>query len=287
MAVPHPLAARRRRPQEAGVTAPAAPPPAPRAALRGQLVDLRRHPVKGFTAEALASVALEEGRPFPHDRLFAVEAGDSGFDPAAPSHVSKFKFAVLANTAAVARVRTLYDEATCSLEAEAKGAPPFSGRMDQPADRAAFVEWLKPVLGEEAPEAPLRVIPGAGWRFFDAPDGHISLINLASVRDLGEQVGAALDPLRFRANLYVEGWPAWAEMDLPAGALVTAGGATLTVGRPIRRCAAVHVDPTTAVRDQDLVRALHTAYGHMFCGVYLQVAQGGVLSVGDRVEAEA
>ena len=42
----------------------------------------------------------------------------------------------------------------------------------------------------------------------------ISFINLASVAAIEDMVGATVDPLRFRANIYVEGWPAWSELDL-------------------------------------------------------------------------
>jgi len=69
--------------------------------------------------------------------------------------------------------------------------------------------WLAALLGEAA-VGPLRVIDGAGHRFLDHPLGHISVINLASLRDLEARLGRPVDPLRFRANLYVEGWPAWA-----------------------------------------------------------------------------
>ena len=55
-----------------------------------------RHPIKGFTPEALRQAHLSTGACFPDDRLFAVENGPSGFDPDAPKHVSKQKFTVLA-----------------------------------------------------------------------------------------------------------------------------------------------------------------------------------------------
>ena len=269
-------------------TAPAADLPhlAPDgAALSGRVVGLRRHPLKGFTPEALDSVRLTAGAPFPHDRLFAVERGPCGFDPAAPRHIPKSRFAVLANTAAVARVRSRFDPADGRLHAEAPGAPPFEGVLGEPQADDAFVRWLRPFLGEEVGPGELRVIPGAGWRFFDSPDGHVSLLNLASVRDLGERMGAALHPDRFRANLWVEGWPAWSEMALAAGTPVRAGAATLTAVRPIRRCAAIHVDPLTAERDLDVSAALRETFGHLFCGLYMQVAEGGDLALNDPIEA--
>ena len=62
-----------------------------------------RHPVKGFTPEALTHVDVAPGEGFPHDRVFAVENGPSGFDPDAPAYIPKQKFTVLANLPQVAR----------------------------------------------------------------------------------------------------------------------------------------------------------------------------------------
>ncbi len=252
----------------------------------GRLQAIRRHPVKGFTPERLAAVALETGRPFPCDRLFAVENGPSGFDPAAPAHVSKARFTALAHVAAVARARTAYDESTGVLTAEVEGREPFLGRLTEPVGRAAFARWLDAFLQAAEPESvrgPLQVVSAPGHSFTDDPRGQISLLNLATVRELGERVGERLDPERFRCNLHVEGWPAWAEMEPAEGVAFTIGGARLRMLKPIRRCAATHVDPATGVRDLDVVSALRTHYGHMFCGVYLTVERGGRVAEGDAV----
>jgi uncharacterized protein YcbX len=116
----------------------------------------------------------------------------------------------------------------------------------------------------------------------DDRSGAVSVVNLASVRDLEGRLGRAVDPLRFRANLYVEGWPAWSEMGFMSGDELSLGEATLRVVKPIVRCAATHVDPAAGVRDLDLVPALHQHYGHLACGLYLQVAWGGRVAAGDR-----
>ncbi len=252
----------------------------------GRLQAIRRHPVKGFTPERLDAVALEAGRPFPCDRLFAVENGPSGFDPSAPAHLPKSRFTVLAQIAAVARARTAYDEATGVLTAEAEGREPFLGRLTEPGGRAAFARWLSGFLAAAEPDAvrgPLRVVDAPGHSFTDDPRGQVSLLNLATVRELGERLGVRLDPERFRCNLHVEGWPPWAEMEPAQGVPFAVGGARLRMLKPIRRCAATHVDPATGVRDLDLVSALRTGYGHMFCGVYLTVERGGRLAQGDPV----
>ena len=252
----------------------------------GRLQAIRRHPVKGFTPERLAHVALAPGRPFPCDRLFAVENGPSGFDPAAPAHVSKARFTALAHVAAVARARTAFDECTGVLTAEADGREPFLGRLTEPGGRAAFGRWLSDFLLAAEPEAvrgPLQVVSAPGHSFTDDARGQVSVLNLATVRELGSAMGVRLDPERFRCNLHVEGWPAWAEMEPAEGASFRVGEARLRMLKPIRRCAATHVDPATGARDLDVVSALRTHYGHMFCGVYLTVERGGRVVEGDAV----
>ena len=247
-----------------------------------RIASIYRHPVKGFTPERLTSATLEAGACFPCDRLYAVEDGPSGFDPAAPQHISKMKFTVLAKIPAVAKARTTYDEATGVFSATAEGRPDFAGDLRSEAGRTGFEAWLADLLGEDI-RGPLKVVEGPGaYRFMDSRSGYVSIVNLASVRDLGDRLGMTLDPLRFRANLYVEGWPAWAENDW-TGKTLAVGGATAEVLKPIVRCAATHVDPTTAERDVDLVKALFDNYGHMFCGIYLNVTAGGDVGEGDAV----
>lgn len=252
--------------------------------MQARIVSLYRHPVKGFTPERLDRVALEAGACFPCDRLYAVEDGPSGFDPAAPAHLSKMKFTVLAKIPAVAKARTAFDEASGVLTARAEGRPDFAGDLRAAAGRAGFEAWLADLLGDEA-QGPLKVIEGPGaHRFMDSRSGYVSIVNLASVRDLSDKIGRDLDPLRFRANLYVEGWPAWAENAM-AGQTLSLGAAKAAVIKPIIRCAATHVDPTSAERDVDLVKALFDHYGHMLCGIYLNVTQSGAVDEGDAVVA--
>lgn len=247
---------------------------------------LYRHPVKGFTPERLAAIDLAVGQGVPADRVYAVEVGDCGFDPAAPAFVPKTKFAVLAHIAEVAKARTRYDDATGLFHAAAPGQSDFAGDLTGEPGREAFAGWLTDLLGEEA-RAPLKVLRAPGdWRFTDHPLGHVSIINLASVRDLEARIGRPVDPLRFRANLYVEGWPAWAENDW-TGRTLSIGGATARVFKPIVRCAATHVDPATAERDMDVVQALFNLYGHTLCGVYVRITAPGRVAERDVLELMA
>jgi MOSC domain-containing protein len=246
---------------------------------------LFRHPIKGFTPEKVKLAPLSPGEAFPGDRLYALEDGPSGFDPAHPGFIPKQRFAVLAKIAEVAKARTHFDDATKRLAAHADGMSDFDGDLRQPEDRAAFAAWAGRLLGDAA-QGPLRLIDGEGHRFLDHPSGHVSIINLASVLDLQQRLGVFLDPLRFRANLYVEGWPAWVE-NAWEGRHIEIGGVKTEVFKPIVRCAAPGVDPTSAVRDLDIPAELHRFYGHMHCGVYVHVKSGGVVREGDAVSTPA
>lgn len=246
--------------------------------MSGRIAALCRHPVKGFTPERLDGARLEAGRFFPCDRIYAVEDGPSGFDPHAPAFIPKTRFAVLAKIAEVAKARTAYDEASGVLHAEAEGMTPFEHSLQAPAGRTAFAGWLGRLLGEAA-GGPLKVVHARGHRFTDHPTGYVSVINMESVRELEGRIGRSIDPLRFRANLYVEGWPPWGELNAE-GREVTLGGARARVMKSIVRCAATQVNPSTAERDIDVPAALFEAYGHVLCGVYVEVIASGEVREG-------
>jgi len=254
--------------------------------VQGRIASLWRHPVKGFTPERLERASVAAGGFFPCDRLYAVEDGPSGFDPAAPAWISKQKFTVLAKIAEVARTRTRFDDSSGVLTASADGRADFEGALDDPKGRAAFAAWLTDFLGEAA-SGPLKVVQAPGHRFTDHPQGHVSVVNLASVRDLEARIGRPIDPLRFRANLYVEGWPAWIENEAAEAAALGLGSMRAKLFKPIVRCVATHVDPATGERDIDVVKALFDNYGHLHCGVYVHVTAGGQVAEGDVAEIAA
>lgn len=269
-----PLVARLLLPQTVGMSDPRP----------GHVAAIFRHPVKGFTPEALTQVALAPGEGFPFDRLWAVENGPCGFDPAQPAFVPKQKFTVLAAIPKVAAAHTRYDPETGVLNLAAPGAPELSVCLDEAQGRSAFEAWLTDLLGEEV-RGPLRVLKAPGeHRFTDHPQGQVSIVNLASVRDLSAKMGAELDPLRFRANLYVDGWPAWAENDWVGRALMV-GWARAEVFKPITRCVATHVNPATAEVDQEVTKALFDHNGNPFCGIYVRVTAPGLVGLGDAVTA--
>ncbi len=123
---------------------------------------------------------------------------------------------------------------------------------------------------------------GEAHSFSDVAKKVVSIINLASVAAVENAAGAAVDPLRFRGNVYVEGWPAWHEFDL-IGRELHIGGARIKCIKRIVRCAATEVDPATGIRDVPVPRTLMQSFGHADCGVYAEVVAAGEIAIGDRV----
>ena len=96
-------------------------------------------------------------------------------------------------------------------------------------------------------------------------------------------MGAPVHPLRFRANVYVAGWPAWHEFDLVGREIAIAASPRLKIVKRIVRCAATDVDPETGMRDLEIPYTLTQTFGHMDCGVYGEVVNSGDIAVGDPV----
>jgi uncharacterized protein len=255
---------------------------------------LWRHPIKGFTPELVAEATLSEGDFFPFDRLYALEVGASGFDTENPKTISKMKFAVLARFAAVARLRTRYDEITGVFHiADGAGAWDFdltslAGRNSlarHVETRLAAHEDYDPVLHPlNLLQSPLYEHTQTHFRFTDSGKGFVSFLNLNSLRDLGRRLERNLDPLRMRANIWLEGLGAFEDHNW-VGRHIRVGedGPELEVLKPIVRCVATHVNPDTAERDIDLCTALWENYGHRDCGIYARILKGGAIRPGDVI----
>ncbi len=241
-----------------------------------------RYPVKGLTAEALEEATLAPGECLPHDRRFALAQGDAPFDPAAPGRLPKFHFGCLMRNARLALLHAGFDPRTGQLTIRPPEGPPLLADTRTEEGRRLIARFLAAFLGPEARGEP-RFVEAPGHAFTDVAAKCVSIIGLASLRALEAAAGQALDPLRFRANLYVSGGHPWSEFDL-IGQEVLLGGARLRVFKRIVRCAATEVNPETAARDADPPRWLRQHFGHADLGVYAEVLEGGRVAVGDALE---
>jgi len=246
-----------------------------------QIASLYRYPVKGLSPEPLPRVALAVGQTLPADRRYAVENGPTGFDPAEPKWLPKTHYLMLMRDERLAALRTRFDDANHVLTIKHDGAIVAQGDLETAEGRSAIERFFATDFATEL-KGPPKVLSGGGYSFSDVPRKVVSIINLSSVAAIAEVVGQPVDPLRFRANLYVSGWPAWHEFDLLDQTLAI-GDVRLKVVKRIVRCAATNVDPETAVRDLNIPHTLMRRFGHADCGVYAEVIAGGSIAAGDDV----
>ncbi len=248
---------------------------------------LFHYPVKGLSPQELSEVKLEAGKGFPFDRIYAIARHNSGYDPAAYKPLPKTNFIVLVREERLAGLKTHFDPATHILQIRESGRTVLDENLGSEEGRrrtALFFAGMFDLHGERQP----AVAVGGDNRFTDisvhseAMMNAISIINLNSIRDLETRTGAKIDPLRFRANMYIDGLPAYQELDLP-GQEVIAGTARLRIVCRTKRCAATDVNPETAARDLTLPRMLMDQLGHSDMGVYAEVIEGGVASAGTPV----
>lgn len=243
-----------------------------------------RYPVKGLNAERLEHAALESGKCIPFDRAFAIESGAHLFEPDNPRFLPKNKFLMLMSHERLAMLDARFDAETQSLTIHRDGKQVARGVLTERIGRQLLEQFFSAFMDKELRGAP-RIVHAPGHAFADVPTQYLSMINLASVRDLERVVGKPVDPMRFRGNLYVEGLAPWVEFDWHDRQVEVPGGATFQCEGPIDRCAATNVDPATGQRDLSLPRTLMQAYGHMNMGVYLAVTGDGRIATGDPITA--
>jgi len=250
-----------------------------------KIAEIYRYPVKGLTPEQLSRAELKPGQTLLADRRYAIENGPSGFDPAEPKWLPKPHFLMLMRDEWLAGLRTQFDDSSNVLSINHNGQIVAQGNLATPEGRRTIENFFATAYAGQI-KGPPKVLESPGHSFSDVARKVVSIINLASVRPIENMVGAPVHPLRFRANLYVEGWPAWHEFDLVDRTLAI-GATRLKVVKRITRCAAINVDPETAARDLNIPPAMMRRLGHHECGIYAEVIDGGTIGIGDAVATEA
>jgi uncharacterized protein YcbX len=246
---------------------------------------LYRYPVKGLTPELLQRVEVAPGETLPFDRAYAIENGPGRFDPDAPRHLPKISFLMLMRDERLATLRSTFDDTTHTLTIARGGKPVVSGQLATALGRQLVEQFLAAYMKAELRGAP-KIVSAPGHSFSDVSAKCVHIVNLASVRELERTVGRPVDPLRFRANVYIEGVAPWAELDW-LGKEIGIGPARLAVFARTGRCEATNVDPATGARDMAIPAALQRIWGHTDFGIYAKVIAGGVLATGAHVSMPA
>src|SRR5215831_13201017 len=216
--------------------------------MTAKIQGIYRYPVKGLTPEPMTTAELSVGRTIPCDRMYAIENGPIGFDPADPQYFPKIRFLMLMKNARLAELRTAFDDVNHVLTVRYENRVAAQGDLRTVDGRAAIERFFAEFCADEL-RGPPKVLNAPGHSFSDVARKVVSIINLASVAELENAAGAPVHPLRFRGNIYVEGWPAWREFDLLNSEIAIGPLARLKVVKRIVRCAATEVDPTTGIRD--------------------------------------
>lgn len=244
------------------------------------LQKIYRYPVKGFPGQQLQTTKLIKGAGIPNDRRYAItkdtiDTGDwmpsrSFFINARVDGMSKFKCAFDGETI---ELKNIHDD-ELSFE--------LNNPKSLEAANAEIDNFMQPVI-TEALSMPSKIIDrgdGSVWDYSDTP---ISIINAQSVKSLDAKLGTELDPSRFRGNLIIDNLSAWEEFAW-MGKRIQIGDCILDVHRPIDRCPTPGVNPETGERDVEVTPALQEHFGHIYCGMYANVIEGGKIKSGDAIK---
>lgn len=240
--------------------APTHPGQRPLNGLPGATVaSLHRYPVKSTTGETVAGLRIEE-RGVVGDRLWAVvtENGRIG------SGKTTRRFERVDGLLAVRAHADEPDPVVTLPSGE-------SFATTDPAADAALSEHLGRAL---------RLVRETTVDHFD--DGPVSLVGAASVDALAAELGTEVDPLRFRPNLVVTGWAAYAE-DTLVGRTLRIGDVLLEVTMRSPRCVMVDMETADLPEQPGVLRAAGRV-NEACLGVVARVVHPGRVRAGDRVE---
>ena len=246
---------------------------------------LYRYPVKGLSPEPLDRVPLDVGATFPLDRAWAIENGPGRFDPDNPKYLAKIHFLMLMRDERLATLQTRIEDDGSTLVIRRDGKQVARGNLATPIGRQLIEQFMAAYMKGSLRGAP-KIVAAPGHSFSDVAAKCVHIVNLASVRELERALGRPVDPLRFRANLYLEGVQPWAEFGW-TDKEIAIGPARLAVFARTQRCEATNVDPASGARDMAIAANLQRTWGHQDFGIYAKVVTGGEIATGTSVTGPA
>jgi uncharacterized protein YcbX len=184
--------------------------------------------------------------------------------------------------ARLAALDTHFADADETLTIRRRGETVLRENIGREPGRAAVERFFEAFMTDEK-RGPIRLLRAPGHAFTDQARKAVSLINLATVRELETMTGKPVHPLRFRGNIYFDGLPAWSENDL-VGQTIRIGEATATIFKTTSRCAATEVNPETALRDIPIPQILRERRNDLVLGIYAGIETPGRFAEGDSIE---
>jgi uncharacterized protein len=248
--------------------------------------DIFRYPVKGMTGERLDRAELLPGQAIANDRRFALALSSTRAGAAATEWMPKSNFLMLMRDERLASIETRFDDVTDTLTVFRNDRQVAKGKLTDAVGRATIEEFYGAFMGKESGGRP-KVIEGAGGHVLsDHASPVLSIINLASVKDLERVTQKPVDPRRFRGNILIDGLAPWQEFDWIEKS-ISIGDVRCTVTGRIDRCAATNVNPNTAERDMNIVMSLKRGFDHIDMGVFVRIETAGTIETGARLTLPA
>ncbi|WP_377808355.1 MOSC domain-containing protein [Azospirillum sp. A29] len=250
--------------------------------MNATLTVIRRYPVKGMSGQDLPAIELTAGQAIPLDRRYGLLHGPAALDTETQGWRLPSDFFTLDRTEKLAVLQSEFDEATQALIIRRGGRQVSRGRLDQPMGRNLLEQFFAAYLAGIVPGMP-RLIEAQQGGFGNSEEPSVTLLNLASLRDLEERIAKQpVDPRRLRANLLMDGIDPWAERGW-VGRTLTVGKATLEVVEALDCTPGNDVSPDTGVADLSLTNIMERGYGHNQMLLRARVTGGGRIAVGDPV----
>ncbi|MCY4317447.1 MAG: MOSC N-terminal beta barrel domain-containing protein [Roseovarius sp.] len=246
--------------------------------MTGTVAALWRYPIKAHGRESVETMVLTRGQTIPWDRRWAVFHEMSDADGG--KWVSCVNFSRGAKVPALMAIETACDGERGTVRLSHPDRPDIEFNPDQ--DQQMFLDWVRPLMpANRAQSVGIVRVEGRGMTDTDYPSA--SLLNIATSSAVARELGREISPLRWRANIHLEGFSAWEEFDW-IGKTVCIGTARLAIRERIRRCLATASNPGTGIRDADTLGVLNSRFGHQDFGVYAEIAESGEIRAGDSVE---
>jgi Uncharacterized Fe-S protein len=105
------------------------------------LAHIVRHPVKSAGYQTLNRAVLQQGRPMPFDRVWAIATQAAKFPDRPEGWAAKMNFVRGVAEGRLQAIRAEFDEGTGALHLTHPDLPPFDGTL--PQDGGALIDWLR------------------------------------------------------------------------------------------------------------------------------------------------
>lgn len=247
-----------------------------------QIAQIFRYPIKGLSGENLKSVTAVAGAGLPLDRRYGLAHASSQVDDDHPAWQKKTHFLNLARDEKLGALSAVYSEDARKVALLRKGKQIVAGNLDTPEGRMVLEGTLRSFMPAGA-RGHARIVDAGTGHFTDQEQPLLSLINLATLKDIERVARMSLDPRRFRGNVYFQGAAAWSEHDW-IGKKLRLGSAVVRIVMRIDRCNAVNVDPETGDVSGNIPLTLRRGFRHCDCGVFAEVLEDGDFGVQDTIE---